>query len=562
MRTLTFLPCAIVAACALAVCQGALAVELLPSKGDAKARGLASAARPESSARPDEPASIVVDRLIDAKLAEAKVTPAAQIDDATFVRRLMLDLAGRVPTPVEVRDYVDSKAKNKREQLVDRLLTSPEFVDHQVNELDWMLTQGSGNLRNYLAAALRDDRRWDRIFRDLTLADDEAFEQKDSYQFIKARIKDADQLTNDVSRLFFGVNISCAQCHDHPLAPDWKQGHFYGLKSFFARTYANGDFIGERDYGAISYQTPKGESHPAELVFLTGFKVPEPDAPEPDGKAKKAEMDLLKKLADKKEAPPKPKFSRRSQLAATALRDDQQHFFARSMVNRVWHRLFGQGLVMPVDQMHSANPPSHPELLEWLARDTAENGFDFRRLVRGLVLSRAYSRSSRWESAERPDASLFAVAQVRPLTPAQYAASLRVATESPETFAALATIDEVAKRARGVAALGRGNMASFTPPSDDFQVSVTESLLLANNAAIEADLLSDSKDRLVGYLLKQSEPPARVEAAFDVVFNRTPDADERAVLVEYLKLRSDRPTDAVRQMVWSLLTSSEMRFNY
>ncbi len=100
-------------------------------------------------------------------------------------------------------------------------------------------------------------------------------------------------------------------------------------------------------------------------------------------------------------------------------------------MNRIWHRLFGQGLVMPLDQMHSANPPSHPELLAWLARDLADHGYDLKRLIRGLVLSRAYARGSRWEGSEPPRPSLFAVALVRPLTPMQLATSLRLATVDP-----------------------------------------------------------------------------------------------------------------------------------
>ena len=111
-----------------------------------------------------------------------------------------------------------------------------------------------------------------------------------------------------------------------------------------------------------------------------------------------------------------------------SLQPDQREFFARALVNRTWYRLFGYGLVMPLDQMHSENPPSHPELLAWLARDTAEHGYDLRRLIRGLVLSKAYARSSRWESEEdAPQARLFAVARLRPLTPMQLALSLRVA---------------------------------------------------------------------------------------------------------------------------------------
>ena len=504
----------------------------------------------------------VIDHYVDAKLQQSKVTPAPQIGDENFVRRVTLDLIGRIPTPTEVSGYVDSKEKNKREQLVDRLLDSPEFLDQQVYELDWLLTQGQGTVRGYLVEALRDGRSWERIFRDLMLSDAEALQRKGAVDFLKSRVKDPDRLTNDVSSAFFGVNISCAQCHDHPLVDDWKQGHFYGFKSFFNRTFENGDFLGEREYGLVSYQTPKGEQKQAELMFLSGRKVVEPAIKEPDNKAKKTEQDELKKLADKKLPPPAPKFSRRSALVETALRAEERSFFARSIVNRVWHRLLGRGLVMPVDQMHSGNPASHPELLEWLARDAAEHDFDLRRLMRGMVLSRVYARSSKWESGDRPAPETFAVANVRPLTPWQYSGSLRLATADPEMWLTLKTPKEITARAKGLTQSSRAWASSFASPSDDFQVNVTEALLLANDPKVEAELLSEGNDRLVGRMLAVKDPTAAVEAAFTAVLNRKPDAEERASVIEYLTERKDRAPQAARQVVWTLLTGSEMRFNY
>ena len=504
----------------------------------------------------------MVDHYLDARLASAKVQPAPAADDANLIRRLTLDLVGRVPTPLEVQEFVASRAADKREKLVDRLIGSDAFTDHQVNEFDWLLMQGQGNLRGYLADAFRDKRSWDTIFRELLLADGADKESKAAVEFLKPRMKDHDRLTNDVSSLFFGVNISCAQCHDHPLAKDWKQDHFYGLKSFLARTYENGGYIGEREYGLVNYLTPAGEQRQAKLMFLTGHVVDVPQAAEPDNKAKKAEQDELKKLADKKLPPPAPKQSLRRQLVDTALRADQRDIFARSIVNRLWARLYGQGLVNPVDQMHSGNPPSHPELLAWLARDTADHGFDLARLMRGLVLSKAYARDSRWPSTERPAAELFAVAQVRPLSPHQYAASLRVATADPDMWSKLADDKTRLQRAASLAKSASGWAASFAPLSDNFQVGVTESLLLANDARVWSEFLSDAGDRLVGRMKTIKEPRGQAALALTTVLARPADAEETQLLADYLAARKDRPLEATRQVVWSLLTSSEFRFNY
>ena len=515
----------------------------------------------------EKPISDVVDDYIGQRLAAAKLTPAPQADDANLLRRITLDLAGRVPTPWEVQEFLNSKDPGRLEQTVDRLIGSEAFIDHQVNEFDWLLMEGKGNLRPYLAEAFRERRGWDRMFRELILAEGAAAAEKNitakhAVEFLKPRMKDHDRLTNDVSSLFFGVNISCAQCHDHPLAKDWKQDHFYGLKSFLGRTFENGGYVGERDYGLVTYLTPAGEQRKAKLMFLTGFTVKEPQRDEPDNKAKKAEQEILKTLADKKQAPPKPSYSRRQMLVDTALSKTQRDFFARSIVNRIWARLFGHGLVMPVDQMHSANPPSHPELLAWLARDTAEHDFDLSRLIRGLVLSKAYGRDSRWTAGERPAPEFFAVGQVRPLSPHQYAASLRIATADPELWGKLPDETTRMQRANSLAASSRGWAASFAPLTDNFQVGVGESLLLTNDARIASEFLSDAGDRLVGRMKQLKTPAEQASVGVSTVLGRSAHVDELKLLTDYLTDRKSRPLDAARQVVWSLLTSSEFRFNY
>src|SRR5262249_31307859 len=150
------------------------------------------------------------------------------------------------------------------------------------------------------------------------------------------------------------------------------------------------------------------------VMFLTGKVVDAPGMVEGPAVKKQGRQP---KGAKAEKAPPPPKFSLRASLVQLALEPDGRDYFARSVVNRLWHRHFGRGLVAPLDQMHSANPPSHPELLQWLARDLIEHGYDLRRLVRGLVLSNAYARGSRWPNGEMPEEKHFAVAQLRPLTP-------------------------------------------------------------------------------------------------------------------------------------------------
>jgi hypothetical protein len=370
-----------------------------------------------------------------------------------------------------------------------------------------------------------------------------------------------DKLTTEVSTIFFGVNISCAQCHDHPKVPDWKQDHFFGMKSFFNRTFDNGGFLAEREYGLVKFKTTKGQEKQARLMFLSGKVVDAPEVKEPSNEEQKQEKERLEQAKRNKTAPPAPKFSARAQLVEVALQSDQQDFFARSIVNRIWYRYFGHGLVMPLDQMHSENAPSHPELLQWLARDVTAHQYDLRRLMRGLVLSKAYARSSRWQSEDLPKESLFAVAKLRALTPMQLALSLRVATADPAGFPD-PQAPEFEKRLEALESSARGFANQFEQPGEDFQIGVGEALLFSNNDRLMKDLLADSNDRLMSRLKQISDRNEQIATAVQSVLSRPVRNEEKQAFNEYLARREDRPVEACRQLVWALLTSAEFRFNY
>src|SRR5262249_16311483 len=152
--------------------------------------------------------------------------------------------------------------------------------------------------------------------------------------------------------------------------------HFFGMKSFLARTMDVGGFLAEREIGLVKFQTTKGENKQARMMFLTGKVVDAPGMKELSKDEGKKEKGMIERGKKEKKATPAPKFSARQKLVEVALQPEGRDFFAKSIVNRVWARLYGVGLVTPVDQMHSENPPSHPELLAWLARDTIAHDYD------------------------------------------------------------------------------------------------------------------------------------------------------------------------------------------
>jgi hypothetical protein len=514
---------------------------------------------------PDVSVERAVDHYLDAALAAAKVRPVPPAEDAALLRRLTLDLVGRIPTPAEVQEYLASSDPQKKVKLVDRLMATPAFGRHQALEFTTLLQPetsnkrkgaAAGGLRDYLAGAFAENRPWDLIFRDLLLPDASNPKTRGAEEFLRSRIKDLNRLTVDVSIAFFGVNISCAQCHDHPHVHDWKQDHFYGMKAFFARTFDKGGRLEERDQGVVKFIPNKGKEKVAQVMFLTGKVVEEPTLPSPAPKEKKKGGQVRPSAGkpDKSAASTKPGL--RAKLVELALEPGQRDYFARAVVNRVFYRLMGRGLVMPLDQMHSANPPSHPELLQWLARDLIEHRYDLRRLVRGLVLTNAYARGSRWEDGEAPEDKLFAVAQVRPLTPMQLAVSLRLAAADPESFGKDAKkLEALEKSAARLASL-------FPQPGDNFQVGASEALLFANNEGLLKELLADAPGSLVNRLKQVPDLDKRADLAVRSVLSRPARPEEVKALVEYMRQRADRPVEACRQTVWALLASAEFRFNY
>ncbi len=496
---------------------------------------LSSTAAANDLLPPDRPIPDVIDHYIALKVKQAGVAPAPQADDAALLRRLTLDLAGRIPSAAEARTFIESKDHDKRATLTDRLLASPDFVRHSATEFDTLLQNGSGHapsLRPYLLTALRENRPWDRMFRELLGVVPDPTRPD---QFVLKRLGDLDVLTRDVTSVFFGVNVMCAQCHRHPYVTSITQDYYYGMKGFFARSIEFQGELRERQYALVQYKSRTGEVRTPKLMFLSGAVI---DEPKPDGpdinkliqeESKRIE-ELRKTFAQARKYPDKPNFSYREQLAEIALRPAERDRLARSIVNRLWYRFHGCGLVMRLDQMHAKNPPNHPELLDWLARDLIAHNYDLRRLVRGLVASLTYSRSSRWDRGEAPSPDLFAVANLRPLTPMQFGLSALLASNPDALAATLApeARDREIERLEGEARRTFGSL--IEQPQDGLQINVSEALRLSNDEAV----LRLLGDRLVAQLVKSGDRRRQVETAVWTVLSRPPTDGEVQVLGDYV----------------------------
>jgi hypothetical protein len=401
------------------------------------------------------------------------------------------------------------------------------------------------------------------MFREMIVGDEDAEPEKFALVYLKQRAREADDMTNDTSRLFFGVSVNCAQCHDHPLVDDWKQDHYFGFKSFFDRTYlTKGNRLAEKYSGQVKFKTTEGEDKLAKFMFLTGDVVEEPKAEKSRDEVREEDELVKRAMKDDKFTPKPPAFSPRAEFVKLALQPENSGMLAQSIANRVWARFMGMGLVHPLDQIHSANPPSHPELFAWLTRDLQTHEYRLKRLVRGIVLSDAYARGSRWTAGDAPYGDYFAFSPPRVLTPRQYSLSLIVATTSPTQLPLDMKPEDWAKRREGWENQSYSLAGQLEWPSEHFQVSVDEALLFSNGDRVQNDYLRDSPDRLVGHLKEIKDRPEAIRAAFQNVLSREPDAEELAACEAYLAAREDRAVDALRQLVWALVTGPELRFNH
>lgn len=496
-----------------------------------------------------------VDRLVQQHWQAEKITPAEDCTDWVFLRRATLDLLGRVPTRGEIEAFQAADPNTRRETLLRELMSSPEYPMHLAVVLDDFIQgqyAGDQKFREFLTAKLEDGATWDELFDQFIRGPWEG-EDEPANQFLLKRIRSIDELTNDTASAFFGVQIACAKCHDHPLVEDWYQKHYYGMASFFNRTYAvDRNKIAEKEDGIVKYTDVIGEAHEAKLMFLNNEVIDEPRRIR-DPRLKERHEAAKKR----KEAMP-PSFSRREQLVEVALKD--QRFFSRSIVNRMWAWLLGRGLVHPVDQMHSQNPASVPGVLELLAQDTIEHDYDLNRLMAILVRTKTYQLSSRWESeAESPAPEHFARALLREQTPEQFALSMVVASGDSRLDQAKDE-EDLRKRRQQLEGQSRRYVSWLDERQDAYQTSTVEALYISNNNDVQ-QLVQPRGGNLVERLNQLPTPDDRAAEAIWTLFARPPEQEELGHLSIYLEQFED-PKQGTGPMVWALMTSAEFRFNY
>lgn len=351
------------------------------------------AAWPAERALAADPFQTRIDQVVEAA-GPGALAPVAS--DAEFLRRVSLDLGGRIPTAAEARAFLDDASPDKRTALVDRLLASPQHAQHMATLFDIALMERRADKsipavewRKYLVESFAANKPWDTLAREILVSDGSDPALRPAAKFYLDRDGEPNLLTRDISRVFFGMDVQCAQCHDHPLIDDYLQRDYYGVFAFLTRSFV---FTDKKDNKQVFFAEKADGEAKFTSVFTkvagqTGPRVPGGDYVVEPVFAKGQEYSV----APADNVRPVPKYSRRQELARQATLPDNRQF-SRNIANRLWAVMFGRGLVEPVDLHHSGNPPTHPQLLELLTDEIAAVKFDMRAYLRGIALSRTYQR--------------------------------------------------------------------------------------------------------------------------------------------------------------------------
>lgn len=537
-------------------------------------------ARLSLAADSGESLSTQIDREIEALAGGPLAGPAP---DDEFLRRVYLDLTGRIPTSQETRDFLDDKSTDKRIALIDRLLNGPEFPRRMQEAWTVMLLErqegkavSDDAWNDFLSQAFAANRPWDALVRELITADgaDDATRPAIRF-FVDGARSDPHQRTQDFARLFLGVNLQCAQCHDHPTIADYKQAHYYGLFAFLSP----GKLVSDKQNRPHLIETVVQGKVDFVSVFAPGDKFA-----------------LGPKLLDGEEVaippvvkgeefvrPPQdglpgiPKFQPRKFLGEQLTNSTPaQRRFARNAVNRFWFLLFGRGIVQPLDLDHSKNPPSHPALLDRLTAAFIADKYNVKHLVREICHSAAYQRAS--QPAEGVDIESmkpesYRVALLRPLTPEQLARSLAGATGQQQRLDAAPkpekplSFKDYSNGRTGVPCNWRDVMTVFVgtfghPAGQaevDFRPSVEHALFLANDRLMR-DWLQPSPGTLVHRLAALKTTEAVEEAYLSLLSRRPMDAEG-----EFARSLLDKAADlqaALQDLCLALITSAEFRLNH
>jgi hypothetical protein len=503
-----------------------------------------------------------IDGLVQKKLDSLRIPPSPLCTDSEFLRRAYLDAAGILPKPEERARFLADKSPEKRAKLIDALLERPEFVDYWTYKWSDMLLittrrlpqPGVWSFYQFVRQSVADNKPWDRFARDILTANGSSLENGAANYFVLH--KDISDLTESTSVTFMGMSITCCRCHNHPLEK-WTQDQYWSMANLFARVALKN---GERNGEVIVQSLPSGE------VPHLRRGVPMPPAPL-DGKPLSLDSSI----------------DRRAYFVDW-LTSAHNPYFAKALVNRVWRNFMGRGLVEAEDDLRQTNPPTNPDLLDALAKDFIDHKYDVKHLIRTIMNSATYQRSSRPLPGNKSDDRFYSHYLIRRLPAEVLLDAYSQVTDVPTPFTQLnsaagdSTSDyngyPLGTRAlqlpdslvvsRFLDAFGRPER-SQTCSCERQQDSSVAQALHVNNGKTLNDKFRAKNSRIEEWLRDKVTDEEAIRRLFVLALCREPTAEEqkkfRVLLAESTADAKTTRREAMEDLFWSVLASKEFMFN-
>ena len=490
------------------------------------------------------PENNFVDKHVWDKLTRLGLAPSDSCDDATFLRRVSLDITGTLPTAAQARAFLANPDSDKRSALVDELLTRNEYADFwamkwaDILRVDKSIVtpQGAVGMTRWLRQQFAKNVPYDEFARQIVTARGSTLSQSPA-AFFQVH-KDAEMAARSVSQVFLGVRLECAQCHHHPMER-WSQTDYFAFANYFVDIGRTKSKTGGTK---ITWQPPRPLKHPRtdETVLPAALGSPA------------EELDALT--------------NRRTKVAQWLTAADNP-YFARMLANRLWAHYFGRGLVEPIDDMRATNPATNEPLLEALAAHLRELDYDVKRFTKTLVTSQAYQRTTQATPANELDTQNYSHARWKPLAAEVLLDAICQVTDVPEQFngwpLGYRAIEIWDNRMPSYffRVFGRPQRVSVCECERGNEPSIAQALHLMNSPETVHKLRH--RDGFAKQLAQSDMSPSQViEALYLAALSRYPTPAERTLMLQAFTDSANQRRAATEDVLWTLLNTREFIYNH
>ena len=508
-----------------------------------------------------------LDRYINAALKREGIQPSKMSEDAEFLRRVHLDLTGKIPTPEEVLDFLKDGSSNKRQKKIDLLLDSDAYLDYWSGLwVNWLIGRREDGddrrigLTFWVRDALTKNMPYNQFVQELIAADGE-LRDNGAGNYIMRYERSPVFLTSHTSRLFLGLPMQCAECHDHKTEV-WSQEDFYGVAAFFAG-------IDSQRKGDIETMDMAGNERKMDNFLIT-------NKPENSIWVERLEKQVRPRFLGGTEY--KGSLLKKREALAQWMTDKSNPYFSQAIVNRIWQRFMGRAFVEPVDGFGEENQPTNPELLKSLAKDFVIYNYDLQHLMRTILNSEAYQRTSQTNESNKDDQLYYSHAYVKPLSAEQFFYSVLQATG----FERLQQVRMKGSKKQGgedrkgmlrqLEGMKREHLKKFLFLLDNgemeeieaFNGTVPQALMMINGDMVNDSASHEARGGFVNYVLEKWRGPIeRMEYIYLNILSRLPTAKEKTYFRRYLERSLYRNKDlAYEDLYWVLLNSAEFSLNH